>query len=166
MRQALDVLLNEYSSGAKTNPSPYETIAALEAELAKPEQGSISRCKQCGGALPRTGRFDRTSECDCAAEPEQEFSVKDCPQPELCHGKKCEFCRDMEKAEQESEPVYIMGHYVGNGKAVSAECGLPENSFREARRSIRWGTDGFGFPVKGYEGDAPPKRKWQGLTGG
>ena len=36
MQQALDVLLSEYSSGAKTNPSPYETIAALEAELAKP----------------------------------------------------------------------------------------------------------------------------------
>ena len=39
--------------------------------------------------------------------------------------------------EQESEPVYIMGHYVGNGKAVSAECGLLKNSFREACRIIR-----------------------------
>ena len=64
------------------------------------------------------------------------------PKPTLFFGRAVYFadpetCEVKTQPEQESEPVYIMGHYVGNGKAVSAECGLPKNSFREACRIIR-----------------------------
>lgn len=57
-----------YNGETKLKELRNKVIAELEAELAKPEQAEKqepSRCQTCGGALPVTGRLDRTGECDC-----------------------------------------------------------------------------------------------------
>lgn len=67
---------------------------------------------------PLDKKADNARELGLDYEVEQEFSTKDCPQPELCHGKKCEYCRDMEKAEQEPW-LWIRKKYSFEGAWIS-----------------------------------------------
>lgn len=79
MEIALETLDNISESGIYFKESPFDAymrlrnmaragILPLQKALAQPEQENISRCKQCGGALPVTGALDRTGECDCIGQ--------------------------------------------------------------------------------------------------
>lgn len=139
--------------------------------LAQPEQTPTltekdgSPCPEFWDWLPKAYNFEGLGEFTkynmevaflagkntALAQPEQKFSTKDCPQPELCHGKKCEYCRDMEKAEQ--EPVA----WIGNADFVKGQ-------FVEGRvRRVWWECNtGVGQPLY----TEPPRKKWVGLTEG
>lgn len=72
-REALQIAFNALVAIDRETPYPIAKhaimcINAVFNTQAQPEQENISRCKQCGGALPVTGALDRTGECDCIGQ--------------------------------------------------------------------------------------------------